>query len=80
MMRRRRPRAGHGFTLIELLIAIVVAGILMTIAAFSLVRARANANESSAVQLDDQFLAVPADNFCQFGVIRPSARLSLCLT
>lgn len=59
MMRRRRPRAEHGFTLIELLIAIVVAGILMTIAAFSLVRARANANESSAVQLDEPISGSP---------------------
>lgn len=42
-------RTSKGFTLVELMIAIVVAGVLMTMAAFALVRARAAANESAAI-------------------------------
>ncbi|MBI4266242.1 MAG: prepilin-type N-terminal cleavage/methylation domain-containing protein [Acidobacteria bacterium] len=42
-------RTFNGFTLVELMIAIVVAGVLMTMAAFALVRARASANEVSAL-------------------------------
>jgi len=48
--------AGHalapsvrGFILVELLVAIIVAFVLMAMAAFALVRARAAANESSAI-------------------------------
>ena len=45
-----RSRAGDsGFTLVEILIVIVVAGVLMAMAAFALTRARASANESSAI-------------------------------
>jgi type IV pilus assembly protein PilA len=49
--RGRRNGRGieSGFTLVELMIAITVAGILMAIAAFSLIRARASANEASAI-------------------------------
>jgi type IV pilus assembly protein PilA len=47
--RRTRDRNDRGFTLIEILIVIVVAGILMAMAAFSLLRARASANEASAI-------------------------------
>lgn len=42
-------RRAQGFTLIELMIAITVAAVLMAIAAFSLIRARASANEASAI-------------------------------
>lgn len=38
-----------GFTLVELMIAICVAAILMAMAAFALVRARASANEAGAI-------------------------------
>ena len=42
-------RKEQGFTLVELMIAILVAGILMAMAAFTIVRARASANEASAI-------------------------------
>lgn len=53
-LRRTRARSHRrtvesGFTLVEMMIAIAVAGILMAMAAFALVRARASANEASAI-------------------------------
>ena len=54
MVRRRGPRvttcrAEPGFTLVELMIAITVAAVLMAMAAFTLLRARASANEAAAI-------------------------------
>ncbi len=55
MTHRRTVAPSHrrtlqsGFTLVEIMIAILVAGVLMAMAAFSLVRARASANEASAI-------------------------------
>ncbi len=46
--RTHRVRAAHGMTLIELCIVIVILGVLMTMAAALLMRARTAGNEASA--------------------------------